>query len=159
MKKQVQDISLLEEPLAVYGADPAIPMFGIFGKQTASPTSFDLLQLARKGISKKSITQLAKQITLTLEEISAVLHISERTLQRYTPNTLVKTEHADRVIELARLYERGISVLGSTEAFNIWMRQPNRALNDEIPLQLLDTSIGFELVLQVLGRLDYGVFS
>ncbi|MCD0488442.1 MbcA/ParS/Xre antitoxin family protein [Pedobacter sp. MC2016-14] len=159
MKKKVEDIALVNEPMVAYGSVNYTPMVAMMGAQYTNPTDFDLLHLARKGISKKSLTALSKQISLTIEEVANVLHISERTLQRYTPSTLVKTEYADRAIELARLYERGIEVLGSTKAFNTWMRNPNRALNNEIPLYLLDTSIGFDMVLQILGRIEYGVFS
>ena len=87
------------------------------------------------------------------------MHISERTLQRYTPATLVNAAYADKAIELARLYERGTAVLGNEKEFSTWMRTPNHALNNEVPLNLLDTSIGFNLILQVLGRIEYGVFS
>lgn len=158
MKKKIENLNL-EEPMVAYAAVTPTPMVAMLGNQYANPTDFDLLHLARKGISKKSITALAKQISLTLEEVANVLHISERTLQRYTPTTLVKTEYADRAIELARLYERGTAVLGSTKAFNSWVKAPNFALNGEIPFDLLDTRIGFEMVLNILGRLEYGVFS
>ncbi|WP_449438904.1 type II RES/Xre toxin-antitoxin system antitoxin [Pedobacter steynii] len=87
------------------------------------------------------------------------MHISERTLQRYTPATLIKTEHAEKAIELARLYQRGTEVFGTMDNFNDWMKTPNYTLNGEPPLNLLDTSIGFELILQTLGRIEYGVFS
>lgn len=159
MKKKLESNQTLQEPMVAYGMVNQTPLVTIMGHQFSDATDFDLLKLARKGVSKKSLLALAKQISFTIEEIAAVLHISERTLQRYTPSTLVKTEYADRAIELARLYERGIEVLGSTDAFNTWMRTPNRALNNEKPLNLLDTSIGFDLILQVLGRLEYGVFS
>ena len=159
MKKKLNPTQNLEEPMVAYGIVPQTPLVAIIGHQFTDVTDLDLLKLARKGISKKSLLALAKQISFTIEEIAAVLHISERTLQRYTPSTLVKTEYADRAIELARLYERGAEVLGSAQSFNVWMRTPNRALNNEMPLSLLDTSIGFDLITQVLGRLEYGVFS
>jgi len=159
MKKKAQTENLVEEPMVAYMAVPQSPLVAMMGNQYVNPSDFDLVNLARKGISKKSLTILAKQISLTLEEVANVLHISERTLQRYTPATLVKTEYADRAIELARLYERGIEVLGTAKAFNNWMRSSNRALNNEVPINLLDTSIGFDLVLQILGRIEYGVFS
>ncbi|GGI29213.1 type II RES/Xre toxin-antitoxin system antitoxin [Pedobacter mendelii] len=159
MKRKIEKQNLVEEPMVAYTAISQTPMVAMMGNQYANPTDFDLLNLARKGISKKSLTALAKQISLTIEEVANVLHISERTLQRYTPTTLVKTEYADRAIELARLYERGIKVLGSEKAFNTWVKAPNFALNGEIPFNLLDTRIGFEMVLNILGRLEYGVFS
>lgn len=159
MKRKLEKSTLVvEEPMVAY-ASVNTPMVAMMGNTYANPTDFDLLNLARKGISKKALTALAKQISLTLEEIAGVLHISERTLQRYTPTTLVKTEYADRAIELARLYERGIEVLGSAKAFNTWVKAPNLALNGEIPFNLLDTRIGFEMVLNILGRIEYGVFS
>jgi len=159
MKRKLEKSTLVvEEPMVAY-ASINTPMVAMMGNTYANPTDFDLLNLARKGISKKAITALAKQISLTLEEIAGILHISERTLQRYAPTTLVKTEYADRAIELARLYERGIEVLGSAKAFNSWVKAPNLALNGEIPFNLLDTRIGFEMVLNILGRIEYGVFS
>lgn len=159
MKKKVESISKVEEPMVAYGVPSYTPMVAMMGNQYANPSDFDLLKLARKGISKKSLLALAKQISLTIEEIAAVLHISERTLQRYTPATLVKTEYADRAIELALLYERGIDVLGSERAFSHWIKSPNLALGGEIPFNLLDTRIGFTMVLDILGRIEHGVFS
>ncbi|MBC6112225.1 antitoxin Xre/MbcA/ParS toxin-binding domain-containing protein [Pedobacter fastidiosus] len=159
MKRKLEkSTSIVEEPMVAY-TSMSTPMVAMMGNTYANPTDFDLLNLARKGISKKALTALAKQISLTLEEIAGILHISERTLQRYTPTTLVKTEYADRAIELARLYERGIEVLGSAKAFNSWVKMPNLALNGEVPFNLLDTRIGFEMVLNILGRIEYGVFS
>lgn len=159
LKTKVKEISNVEEPIVGYANLVYNPMSSIFGVAYANATDFDLLKLARKGISKKTLTTLAKQIALTLEEIAKVLHISERTLQRYEPTTLVKTEYADRAIELARLYERGIAVLGSQNAFNSWLKTPNYALGNEIPLQLLDTHIGFTMVFDVLGHIEHGIFS
>ncbi len=159
MKKKIEDISKVEEPMVVYNVANYSPMVAMMGNQYSNPTDFDLLQLARKGITKKALLALAKKISLTLEEIATVLHISERTLQRYTPTTLVKTEYADKAIELARLYERGIEVLGSERAFSGWVKTPNLALGGEIPFNLLDTRIGFKMVLDILGRIEHGVFS
>jgi len=159
MKKKIEDTQKVEEQIFAYGVQSYTPMVAMMGSRYANPSDFDLLQLARKGISKKSLLALAKQISLTIEEVATVLHISERTLQRYTPTTLVKTEHADRAIELALLYERGIEVLGNEKAFSTWIKSPNVALGGEIPFNLLDTRIGFTMVLNILGRIEYGVFS
>lgn len=159
MKRKVEDTSKLEEPMVAYGLPNFSPMVAMMGDEYANPSDFDLLKLARKGISKKSLLALAKKISLTIEEVASVLHISERTLQRYTPQTLVKTEYADRAIELALLYERGIEVLGSERAFNSWIKSPNFALGGEIPFNLLDTRIGFTMVLDILGRIEHGIFS
>jgi len=159
MKKKPETNTIASEPSVAYGMLNQTSLVGLLGSNYAVSTDFDLLNLARKGVSKKALLSLAKQISLTIQELSNIMHISERTLQRYTPATLIKTEHAEKAIELARLYQRGTDVFGTMENFNDWMKTPNYTLNGETPLSLLDTSIGFELILQTLGRIEYGVFS
>lgn len=159
MKKKTETHTELAEPAVAYSALNPTSLVGLLGGSYAASTDFDLLNLARKGVSKKALVSLAKQISLTIQEIAGIMHISERTLQRYTPATLIKTEHAEKAIELARLYQRGTEVFGTMDNFNDWMKTPNYTLNGEAPLNLLDTSIGFELILQTLGRIEYGVFS
>ena len=159
MKKKPETNTIASEPSVAYGMLNQTSLVGLLGSNYAVSTDFDLLNLARKGVSKKALLSLAKQISLTIQELSNIMHISERTLQRYTPATLIKTEHAEKAIELARLYQRGTDVFGTMENFNDWMKTPNYTLNGETPLSLLDTSIGFELILQTLGRIEYGIFS
>lgn len=159
MKKKAEPHTELAEPAITYGTLKPTSLVGLLGSNYAVSTDFDLLNLARKGVSKKALLSLAKQISLTIQEVAGIMHISERTLQRYTPGTLIKTEHAEKAIELARLYQRGTEVFGTMDNFNDWMKTPNYTLNGEAPLNLLDTSIGFELILQTLGRIEYGVFS
>lgn len=160
MKKKPEDISpLVQEPAVAYRTETHSPLRLIVGELSSDPSDFDLVTAARKGIAKERVLSLTKKLSLTIAEMADILHINERTLQRYAPDTLIKTEHADRVIELARLYERGMEVLGSAQAFNSWLRHPNYALNNQVPLTLLDTSIGFAMVSDMLGRIEQGVFS
>jgi len=159
MKKKTEEPLQAEEPMVAYRAATYSALSLLMGESLSPPSDFDLVKVARGGIAKQKLLSLARKLSLTIQEIADILHISERTLQRYSPDTFIKTEHADRAIELARLYERGIDVLGSAEAFNKWLRQPNYALRNQAPLSLLDTSIGFTMVLDVLGRIEHGVFS
>jgi len=50
-------------------------------------------------------------------------------------------------------------VLGSRAKAREWILTKNRALHGERPIDLLDTAIGFEDVLDVLRRIDFGVYS
>ena len=40
-----------------------------------------------------------------------------------------------------------------------WLRRPNRALNGELPIDLLDTDVGARQIEDVLGRIAHGVVS
>ncbi|SDS30206.1 putative toxin-antitoxin system antitoxin component, TIGR02293 family [Mucilaginibacter mallensis] len=119
----------------------------------------DMVTLARQGLPKRIILSLARKISLTIQDLAGIMHISERTLQRYDDNEVIKTEYSEKAIELARLYTRGNEVFGSIDNFKIWMKTPSIIFNGESPLALLDTSVGFDMVFTELGRIEHGIFA
>jgi putative toxin-antitoxin system antitoxin component (TIGR02293 family) len=128
------------------------------GKSVAS-NDFDIIKLARQGFSKKVLLSLANKISITLQELANIIHISERTLQRYDDDAIIKTEYAEKAVELARLYTRGEEVFGSMDKFKLWVKYPNFVFNGEAPVSLLDTSAGFDMVFKELGRIEHGIFA
>lgn len=122
-------------------------------------SDFDLLELTRRGIPKKAMLNLVKKISITLQEFSHIMHISERTFQRFEETSLVKSEYSEKALELARLYARGEEVFGSLDKFKGWVKTPAYVFKNQTPFTLLDTSIGFDLVLKELGRIEQGIFS
>ncbi|MES2808872.1 MAG: antitoxin Xre/MbcA/ParS toxin-binding domain-containing protein [Bacteroidota bacterium] len=154
--------SNLNEPLALYATQPASLFSNLFGS-TASQfdlmSDFDILTATRKGLSKYLLMAFAKRISLTLFEFANILHISERTLQRYDDKEIIKTEYAEKAVELARLYTRGEEVFGSLDKFKLWMKTPLYVFKGETPVSLLDTSIGFDIVFKELGRIEHGIFA
>jgi putative toxin-antitoxin system antitoxin component (TIGR02293 family) len=128
-------------------------------KFNTSATDWDILKLTRQGLPKRLLMLFAKKISLTLTEFANIMHISERTLQRYDDNEIVKTEYAEKAIELARLYTRGEEVFGSLERFKAWMKTPVHVFQNETPVSLLDTAIGFEILFKELGRIEHGIFA
>jgi putative toxin-antitoxin system antitoxin component (TIGR02293 family) len=74
--------------------------------------------------------------------------------------TIAANNESDRVVRLARLAERAIHVFqGNATTVARWLRTPLRALGDASPLSLVDTDVGTQEALDVLGRLEHGVFS
>ena len=161
-KKNTPENNIVSEPLVAYGATGMGNSFYnlLVGVNPVKfTTDFDLLKLTREGLPKKVLTALAKKVSLTLQELAVIMHISERTLQRYDDNEVVKTEYAEKAIELARLYTRGEEVFGSMDKFKLWMKTPGYVFRNETPVSLLDTSVGFDMVLRELGRIEHGIFA
>ena len=50
-------------------------------------------------------------------------------------------------------------MLGTEEKAAMWLSRPNRALNGELPIRLLDTDVGARQVEDLLGRIEHGVVS
>lgn len=153
----------VNEPMALYVTKSSGSLFNnLFGsnaKQVAAMTDFDMLQLTRSGLPKHLLLSLAKRISLTIQEFADIMHISERTLQRYDDDAIIKTEYAEKAVELARLYTRGEEVFGSLDKFKTWMKTPLHVFKGETPVSLLDSSVGFDMVFKELGRIEHGVFA
>jgi putative toxin-antitoxin system antitoxin component (TIGR02293 family) len=154
--------SVVNEPMVAYvTATPINPFYNLLGgiKPSKFSSDQDILQLTRDGLPKRILLSLAKKISITIQELANIMHISERTLQRYDDNAIIKTEYAEKAIELARLYTRGEEVFGSMDKFKSWMKTPSHVFKNETPVSLLDTSFGFNLVFRELGRIEHGIFA
>ena len=152
----------LSEPMVAYVKTGLFnPFYNLFGgiKPTTPPNDFDIVNLARKGFPKRVLLTLANKISLSIQELAYVLHISERTLQRYSDDEIIKTEYAEKAVELARLYTRGEEVFGNMDKFKLWIKYPSLVFNGEAPISLLDTSAGFDMVFKELGRIEHGIFA
>ena len=162
-KKKHIETNILSEPMVAYNALPSGSLFSnLFGTSASQfdlMSDFDILNTSRKGLPKHILMALAKKISLTLQEFANIMHISERTLQRYEDDTLIKTEYTEKAIELARLYTRGEEVFGSLDKFKLWMKTPLHVFKGECPVSLLDTSIGFDMIFKELGRIEHGIFA
>jgi len=68
-------------------------------------------------------------------------------------------EESDRSLRLARIVALTTDTLGDSRKAFSWLQTPNRALDGQRPLDLLDTDAGTHSVETVLGRIEYGLYS
>ncbi|WP_295795669.1 antitoxin Xre-like helix-turn-helix domain-containing protein [Mucilaginibacter sp.] len=162
-KSKIEDTpNMLNEPMVAYAVGGSGNTFyNLLGgaRSLRFSNDFDIINLARKGFSKGTLLALAKKISLNLQELANILHISERTLQRYDDNEIIKLEYAEKAVELARLYTRGEEVFGSIDKFKLWIKAPSLIFNGEAPVTILDTSAGFDMIFRELGRIEHGIFA
>jgi putative toxin-antitoxin system antitoxin component (TIGR02293 family) len=122
-------------------------------------TELDLFEAGKRGLPKRAITYLIKSTNLTVRTLSRILHTTERTLQRKKEADLLSEGISEQILQIAEVYARGQQVFNSTEDFQTWMSSPNVALGKRIPLELLSSRFGAQMVLDEIGRIEYGVFS
>jgi putative toxin-antitoxin system antitoxin component (TIGR02293 family) len=120
---------------------------------------YDLINLARQGLFKSAIDSLAQLLELPAKDLVPYLHISERTLQRYDENKKLSPELSDHLIQLARVYARALEVFEDNDKAIKWLKYPNVALGGVTPISCLDNFSGIELVLDELGRIEYGIYA
>lgn len=66
-----------------------------------------------------------------------------------------RTEQSRRADILAR----ATAVLGSREEAETWLTRPAMALDQKCPIDLLISPAGVRLVEDLLGRIEYGVYT
>jgi putative toxin-antitoxin system antitoxin component (TIGR02293 family) len=121
--------------------------------------AFDLISLSRTGIKKSTLKSLADYLGITMETMSGLLHSSYRNIQRKDEEELLDTLKTEKILELAAFTQRGIEVIGSKESFIEWLHSPLLSLGNKTPLHFLDTSFGIQMLINILGRLEQGVYS
>jgi putative toxin-antitoxin system antitoxin component (TIGR02293 family) len=122
-------------------------------------SQMDLIELSRKGISKKALKHLAEYTSLTMGQLAKLLPITERTIQRHGAGDNFSTAVSEQILEIAYIVARGEEVFGDKRKFLAWMNYENPALANKKPFDLLSSRFGTDLVIDELGRIEYGVIS
>lgn len=127
--------------------------------QAYPSTEMRLVEIARKGISKKSLMKIAEAGSFTLKELSELLPVSLRTLQRYQNNDLLDPSVSEHAILIAEVLSKGSEVFSNLESLQRWLHSPSVALGNKTPVSFLDTGFGARLVTDQLGRIEHGIYS
>lgn len=119
----------------------------------------DLRQTVKEGLPYASFEALSARLGLDRDEAATALHLPHRTIARRKKQQKLRADESDRVLRLARISAQAAETFGSETKATEWLRRPNRALGNVIPLQLLDTDIGVYQVEEILGRIEHGLIS
>lgn len=119
----------------------------------------DLIELSNKGVTKDALAHLANYLSFTMRQMAELLPITERTIQRYTPQKTFNRVVSEQILQIAEVTVKGVEVFEDKRKFLSWMSYPNKALANKTPVSLLSSRFGTEMVLDELGRIEYGVFS
>lgn len=125
------------------------------GRTLPNPT--ELRIRVRTGLPYQSLESIRGRLGLSLPEAAILLHVPLRTLARRRHDRKLDAGESDRLYRLARVAAHAVAALGTEAKAATWLRRPNRALNGEAPLALLDTDLGARQIEDVLGRLEHGV--
>lgn len=111
------------------------------------------------GLPYAALEAVMAKFGLARGEAAAALHLPQRTIARRKKGQKLRADESDRLLRLARIGAQAAEVLGSEEKAARWLRKPNRALGNRVPLELLDNDVGTKEVEDILGRIEHGVYS
>ena len=119
----------------------------------------DLIRQIQKGLRFSELETLQNSIGMPFEQLAAKLCISRSTLQRRKAAGRLSPDESDKVMRLSRLLEHATNVFGDVEKARAWLKFPQRGLGGAVPLDYAETEVGAREVDNLLGRIDYGVYS
>ena len=138
--KQNSKISKVEEPLSLYSGGKFMPI--------------------TKDFHFKEFKKVADKVPFTQKEWSDILHISERTLQRYAKDDgSFNFSVTDRILQVDKVIKRGIEVFGNIDKFVRWLKSNPYMLEGRLSLQSLASFEGINMILTQLGRIEHGLFA
>jgi putative toxin-antitoxin system antitoxin component (TIGR02293 family) len=127
------------------------------GRTSTHPT--ELIQKIQKGLRFSELKTLQDTLDLPFEKLAAKLCISRSTLQRRKTAGRLSPDESDKVVRLSRLLEHATSVFGDVEKARAWLKHPQYGLGGAVPLEYAQTEVGAREVDNLLGRIDYSVYS
>ena len=119
----------------------------------------DLIRQIQKGLRFTELETLQSTIDLPFEQLAAKLSISRSTLQRRKAAGRLSPDESDKVMRLSRLFEHAKKVFGNVEKARAWLKHPQYGLGNAVPLDYASTEIGAREVENLLGRIEYGVYT
>lgn len=144
-------MTTVEEAMSVLGGRK------VFGKRIVE--SSHAIPLIEDGLPYDSLVRVLEALDISRDRLSVILGIPKRTLARRKQQKKLAREESDRLYRIARLVVKATAVLGTQEKSRAWLKKPNRALGNAVPLELAATDAGATEIEKVLDRIHHGVFS
>jgi putative toxin-antitoxin system antitoxin component (TIGR02293 family) len=113
----------------------------------------------KEGLPSGIVDALGRELEISRKELARVAGVAERTLIRKIQDGRLTADQSERMARVARLLGRAIEVLGNKERALRWLKAHRSYFGGRPPLDFADTELGCQEVFNLLGRIEYGVFS
>ena len=111
------------------------------------------------GLSFRAVQNLQKALDVPMEKLASVLGMSRATLHRRKIQGKIDKEESEKLVRYQRLLKKAEDVFGDAKAAREWLTIKQAGLGNAVPLEFAKTEIGAREVENLLGRIEYGVYS
>lgn len=119
-----------------------------------------MVRRVQKGFPYAALIRFHRESGLPMGAIADLVQIPQRTLMRRRAARRLRPEESERLLRVSRVFEQAVELFeGDAGAARRWLATPNGELGDQPPLDFARTEIGAREVEDLIGRLEYGVFT
>ena len=128
--------------------------------RTIIESPYDFINIASRGINAQVIANFRTYFNIPRDQAAEMLNISAPTIYRWIRDKKkLERNYSVQLFELTDLFLYGTEVFENNKDFFKWLRLPNTALGGLEPQDLLEIPGGISKVRDLLGRIEFGVYS
>ncbi len=128
-------------------------------KAAVTLTPGKLIKIIRSGLPVQELAALQAGLGVPMDKLAPKLGMSRATLHRRKAQGRLDPGESDRVLRFARLLGKAVEVMEGEDAARRWLTSPQAGLGGAVPLDYAETEVGAREVEDLLGRIEYGVYS
>jgi putative toxin-antitoxin system antitoxin component (TIGR02293 family) len=122
-----------------------------------------IIQYTQEGFDLSDVREMLSMSDLYMEHglVQRITGKSLRTVQRLAKeNKPVRLNQQQSTVafQYAQSLEHAIEVFGDQQLAEDWLKKPCKYLEGNIPLELIDNSLGFQAIEDYLTRIEHGVY-
>ncbi len=112
----------------------------------------------REGIPGSDWKKTSAALGIPSERLIAWLDVKRSTIKRDEQSgARLNAANSDKLYRVQQIFEKAMRVFEEDASARAWLQKPQRTLGGEVPLSLLDTTLGYELVGDALERIEAGI--
>src|SRR5258708_18776902 len=126
----------------------------------SSGSTLQVVRQVQKGFPYAAIVRFHKTSGLPIGIIADLVGIPQRTRMRGKAAGRLQPAESERLLRVSGVFEKAADLFeGDTDAARRWLTMSRKALDGQAPLDFARTEIGAREVEDLIGRLEYGVFT
>lgn len=139
------------------------PTYQLTHVESGGLSQMDLLRLVKEGFFLNDVLAMLGSSNLyRANRLSErITGRSAKTIQRWSRrNEAVRLNAQQSAVAFnyAKVLELAVTVFGSQVLAENWLSQPCRKLGDVVPLEMVETAVGFRIAVEYLERIWWGVY-
>lgn len=120
-----------------------------------------IVKSANQGINAVIFSELVEISGINRNFLAEVVFdISLKTMLRYQKeNKKLNPRNSEIALKLLNLFNKGIEIFGSMNSLMSWLNKPAFGLGDQVPINLMNTNTGIDLIEEELIRIEFGALA
>jgi len=129
--------------------------------KSAINNDLSIVKNSNAGVSSKIFSELVEMSGISKRFLAEeVFDISLKTMMRYQKdNKKLNPRNSEIALKLMNLFRKGIEIFGTMISFMSWLNKEAYGLGDKLPITLMNTITGIDLIEEELIRIEFGALA